>query len=378
MPDSISDAALAVLRDGDCDGNRFVIQSGQLAPKLYKEVNTVLERLGGRWDRRQSAHLFDRPVAPMIEAVVASGEFMASRSALGDFETPPALAARLMDYGQIAALPPNSIVLEPSAGRGNLARAIAACNPGVTIWCVEKDPTSAAILRAEFAHVWEQDFTKWTPPNGQMVDAVVANPPYKGYAYASHLRHATRFLREDGVGVAIVPLTPEEQGIAVREMTAAAEWLEQQIATSEFLGSSWFADQGATVDVKMIRWQRERTTEPKVTPLPPAKEVAPPMTQRTIEHLDVLLICCSSECTRVVDEAVRQGQAYGPYPLGPREVDVLTYTATSGTCVNCGASLGKGEREKLVARINRRLAKAREEAVATRVGAELKKELARG
>ena len=44
----VSEGALAVLREIECDPDRTRITSGQLDRSLYEEVNEVLVRLGGK------------------------------------------------------------------------------------------------------------------------------------------------------------------------------------------------------------------------------------------------------------------------------------------------------------------------------------------
>ena len=94
MPDQcISAEALTVLREAECDSDRVRITSGQLDRTLYKEVNEVLVRLGGKWKGGHTkAHLFPYDPRPLLAGVLATGD-MPPKNPWAFFPTPPELVS---------------------------------------------------------------------------------------------------------------------------------------------------------------------------------------------------------------------------------------------------------------------------------------------
>lgn len=109
---------------------------------------------------------------------------------LGQWFTPPDLAAALVglaastfDHDARCTLR----VLEPSAGRGNLIRAIVARAPGAAIDAIDIDPRWCHELRVlGGCRVHEGDYLA-RPAPAQRYDLAVTNPPYDGGAETEHL-----------------------------------------------------------------------------------------------------------------------------------------------------------------------------------------------
>jgi len=247
----ISDAALNVLSvlDVDTVARTAKITAGQLPRPLYVEVNKALEALGGKWNRKVAAHVFDEPTfADDLESALLAGTFTDKRKALGFFETPPALARRLVEA---AGIEPGAVqaILEPSAGRGAIIDAIPgwpagprgkAGKWGIVVVASEVDPKNAKTLigtleaqakRGLLVSVYEHDFLSARPENMAWpytwpdrlplgsFDAVVMNPPFARQADIDHVTHAFSFLRSGGRLAAIM-----SAGTAFRENRKAVEF----------------------------------------------------------------------------------------------------------------------------------------------------------
>lgn len=117
-------------------------------------------------------------------------------AALSQFDTPPALAAAIVDLVDVE----NLVVLEPSAGRGNLVGAILDAGADKVI-AIEVDPARCAVLRGRFeteiaarrVEVIEASFLDVRPEDVEHVSAIVANPPYDDGADTEHVAHMLRF-----------------------------------------------------------------------------------------------------------------------------------------------------------------------------------------
>lgn len=116
--------------------------------------------------------------------------------------TPPDVAERMA-----ARLPDMTgrDVLEPSAGTGNLLRALARVHPGARVQAVEVyRPLWQRLNDAGYVVAWS-DFEEWAASTPQRFDAVVMNPPFR--KVRAHVAAARRLLRPGGILVALVPVT---------------------------------------------------------------------------------------------------------------------------------------------------------------------------
>jgi type I restriction-modification system DNA methylase subunit len=106
------------------------------------------------------------------EAEYSAHAAPAHRKALGQFFTPPRLAALMADW--VAGAGPARI-LDPALGAGVLTRAVLARCPDARVVTYERD---AAILRAADAGHAELRHEDFLQGDWDAYDAVVMNPPY--------------------------------------------------------------------------------------------------------------------------------------------------------------------------------------------------------
>jgi SAM-dependent methyltransferase len=201
MAITITDAARGILTRCRAEENRVYLPAGQLDPALYKEVDRVLREAGGHWKGgKVRAHVFGGDAAPTLEELLQAQRFVSAKEAEQWFESPPDVARRLVDA---ALLAPGMEVLEPSAGRGALARLIA--ERGCAVDCVEINAERAAVIEAAgYARtVIVGDFLA-RPPVPGLYDAIVMNPPFAGHADERHVEHALSMLRPGGTLVALM------------------------------------------------------------------------------------------------------------------------------------------------------------------------------
>jgi predicted RNA methylase len=246
-----------VLRQATFDPGSVQI-NGRLERSLYLQVNKLLESAGGVWNRKRGAHVFRQNPATLFDlenekvlGQAASFETIKAALAAGVqtvvapqlFPTPPDLARRMADEAGLLA---GKSVLEPSAGTGNLIRAIQNnatgfdCN--LRVCAVEINPTLAEGLKAQrnrtlyanegnFAVVCA-DFLTVEPPrlgNCDLIikqlpiaffDAVIMNPPFVNGQDIAHIKHALKFLTTGGKLVALCANGPR-QNDQLRSMVEA-------------------------------------------------------------------------------------------------------------------------------------------------------------
>lgn len=107
--------------------------------------------------------------------------------------TPADVAARMVDYLDCAT---GDTVLEPSAGTGQLMRAITAS--GADVVAVEKH-----YKLAEYCGATQSDFLEWE--TDQRFKYICMNPPFS--KVKQHIKKAVDLLAEGGRTVALVPIT---------------------------------------------------------------------------------------------------------------------------------------------------------------------------
>ena len=200
----IANDTLAILSKVTVEGNLILLTCGQLDRKQYTAVNTVLANMGGNWTRKLKGHLFDEDPTDALEQVLLTGEIIKPEK-FGYFPTPPELAQKVID---LADIQPSHMVLEPSAGQGNLVRLIP---KGAQVICVE-------LLEKNFEHLYSRgydcindDFLKPHVIQDQY-DRIVMNPPFEKQADINHVTKAYGHLKPGGRLVAIM-----SAGITFRE-----------------------------------------------------------------------------------------------------------------------------------------------------------------
>ncbi|MGW3594954.1 methyltransferase [Streptomyces sp. NPDC005167] len=211
---------IAVLGHAETNGSRLIL-TGTLDRKLYLDTAKVIEAAGGKWSRKERAHLFDGDAIDAVEQVILTGEIVSKKQQFGYFPTPALVVKRLI---QFAKLEPGMEVLEPSAGRGAIAGPIAAL--GCHVDCIELQRENAlAISDAAIGRdLSVADFLTIEP--FEAYDRVVMNPPFARQDDIRHVMHAHRFLKDGGLLVAVMssgvtfrstPLTREFQAMLPAE-----------------------------------------------------------------------------------------------------------------------------------------------------------------
>lgn len=184
-----------VLGSSKIVGNVLTLPS-KLTREDYLRVARIIEIAGGKWDRKVGGHIFPTDPKAILGVAVASGEIVDKKKTLQLFFTPPEVVERMIALAKIER---DHRVLEPSAGTGNIARAIFAITKAVDL--VEIDRAMGEALRRKFWNVHILDFMGLD--FGPRFDRIVMNPPFSGGDDVRHILHARAFLKPGGRLVAI-------------------------------------------------------------------------------------------------------------------------------------------------------------------------------
>lgn len=179
------------------------------------------------------------------------------------FPTPKTLVDQLVEQADIG---PGMTVLEPSAGKGDIADAARVA--GAQVDTVEISPKLQQILEAKGHHIVGSDFMQFRPEH--QYDRIVMNPPFGDRMDAAHVRRAYDMLKPGGRLVAITG-----EGIHFGKDRAAAEfrdWLEEHGGVAEKLpeGSfkSAFRPTGVATRLVVVDKPEEVPIQPKAAPRP--------------------------------------------------------------------------------------------------------------
>lgn len=188
---------LDVIRSATIDGPALRL-SGQLGPKLYRRTNLVLGAAGGQWNRCKRVHLFPGEAAEAIAGLLATGE-VTTDAERGYYPTPDPVAEQLLE---LAELEPGCEMLEPSAGRGAIAKPAAV--RGVIVDCVELDAARAEHIRSGgyARRVMTADFLDVKVE--RRYHRAVLNPPFADRQDIRHVERALRFVQPGGLVVAVM------------------------------------------------------------------------------------------------------------------------------------------------------------------------------
>lgn len=192
----------------------------------------------------------------------------------GFFPTPPAAVEIVDQYLGLGRREPDHpiLVLEPSAGTGNLARLAATTNyrvrapgsyasvtPPVIIDCCEIQQNMADALRHEpwTRTVWGQDFLSLDPDHCDQYDLVLMNPPFDRERDIDHVMHAAKFLKPSGKLVAIMSAGTEFR--ETRKANAFRDFIESKHGGFFDLPAGSFKESGTNVNTVVVVFWNDGT-----------------------------------------------------------------------------------------------------------------------
>lgn len=223
---------------------------GQIERELYLKVKSTLDKIGGKWNQRYGAILFPDDVNDYLEQLKA-GQKVDPRKTYQFFETPPEIAAMMVDLAQIKK---GELILEPSAGKGALIQAINKVSAQTVTYC-ELDELNERFLDGQIkagklnAKRLTDDFFKCY--NWGMYDKIIANPPFRLNQDIQHIRHMYKVLRPGG---RIVTVASRHWEFSENKTEAGfRKWLKQDLSAYTIkLDRGAFRTSGTLVETNLI------------------------------------------------------------------------------------------------------------------------------
>jgi len=184
---------IEVLKQGRVEDGVFFLPPIQLDRTLYTKVDEVLKNAGAKWNRSKKGHVLSPDSGERLQGALETGKTVNEKQVFQFFETPSHLADRMVE---LAELQSGMMILEPSAGHGAIAEAIARYESSKPLYnmgliMVEVDPKKCAVLEAkQISNVLCEDFMGSFAEEYGMCDRVIMNPPFAKQQDIDHVQHA--------------------------------------------------------------------------------------------------------------------------------------------------------------------------------------------
>lgn len=237
---------LEILERSRLDGQLLMLPPTQLDRNTYIAVNKVIEAAGGKWDRKARAHVFEGLATDTIDPILLTGEYTRTKQDFGQFDSPPAVVARLIELAEIE---PGMATLEPSAGIGNIVEGVEVSGGLVTAYEIDAKRLHAAKDRCTLhGGIHLRDFLFADPEPA--FDRVVMNPPFAKQADIAHVTHAAKFLKPGGRLVSVMSASVTFRTDAKSE--AFRKLINERSASHEKLPEGAFKDSGTMVNAVIV------------------------------------------------------------------------------------------------------------------------------
>ena len=218
----------------------------QFNKKSYAEAKKWIEVAGGSW---QSGKIqgFTFPFNPeRVFSILKEGKRCNLQQEYQFFETPAEVADWLVMLA--GGINEADTVLEPSAGRGALIKAIHRACPSVTVECYELMPENREFLYSlDNVIILDEDFTKDSVGS---YTKIIANPPFSGNQDIEHVRIMYKLLEKGGTLAAITSshwkIASEKKCVDFRN------WLEEVHGEVFEIGAGEFKESGTSISTMAV------------------------------------------------------------------------------------------------------------------------------
>jgi hypothetical protein len=280
-PSKIDDAVRNILAGAEIEGHEVRIHE-RLLPAAYKKVSTWLEEAGGHWHVGRQAHVFSTDPSPILNQMIHAGVWY-TRKDFEFFWTPPSEVAELV---RALYLAPGMQVMEPEAGHGAIAMAMAEVVGIENVHCYELMPENVAHLaRLGFSINAAQDFLSVQPDPA--MDAVALNPPFSGGRDIAHVLHAVKFLKPGGRLAAI--MSPTWLQADTRKAESFRKFLSEHDAQVTKISAGTFKDAGTNIEtVRVVLKMPAQVITGNTRPKTETKHSGATRKERQIEQLSLI------------------------------------------------------------------------------------------
>ena len=234
------------------NGNQFTLPSREefeLSASEFALFKRLIQSIGGEYVVGQNRYDFDYDPTELMQHLATGKDYQQSTQY---FKTPDDVAKKLTDMMSTGR---DLRILEPSAGRGSLVKAVLATKGIIDphIDCCELDRFNRKFLAHLPVNLIGEDFLKLRTAPEEKYDIVIMNPPFNGKEYMLHIEHAWEHLKPGGQLLFVAPTgwMKATQGRSLE----FREWVESH-ATYEVLSDAEFAESGTSIDTVIASMHR--------------------------------------------------------------------------------------------------------------------------
>lgn len=218
----------------------------QFNKKSYAEAKKWIEEAGGSWQGGK-VQGFTFPFNPeRVFSILKDGKRCNLQQDYQFFETPADVADWLVML--TGGIHEDDTVLEPSAGRGALIKAIHRACPSVMVECYELMPENREFLHTlSNVILLDEDFTKDSVGS---YTKIIANPPFSGNQDIEHVRLMYERLEEGGILAAIT--SQHWKFASEKKCVEFREWLEKVHGEVFEISAGEFKESGTSISTMAV------------------------------------------------------------------------------------------------------------------------------
>ena len=230
-----------ILKHCTLENSILKLPAVQFNKKSYAEAKKWIEEAGGSWQGGKIQG-FTFPFNPeRVFSILKEGKRCDLQKDFQFFETPADIADWLVMLA--GGIYEGDTVLEPSAGRGALIKAIHRACPSVIVKCYELMPENREFLHTlDNVILLDEDFTK---DNKGSYTKIIANPPFSGNQDIEHVRLMYERLEEGGTLAAITG--PHWKLGSEKKCEEFRTWLDFVGGKTFEIGAGEFKESGTTI-----------------------------------------------------------------------------------------------------------------------------------
>lgn len=235
-----------ILKHCTLEDNVLKLPVVQFNKKSYAEAKKWIEEAGGRWQGGK-VQGFTFPFNPdRVFSILKEGKRCNLQQEYQFFETPNEIADWLVMLA--GGIHDNDTVLEPSAGRGSIIKAIHRSCPSVVVECYELMPENREFIDSlENVILLGEDFTKNAVG---YYSKIIANPPFSNNQDIDHVRLMYEHLTPGGTLAAIT--SPHWRLASEKKCVNFRDWLDKVNGKIFDIAPGEFKESGTTINTIAI------------------------------------------------------------------------------------------------------------------------------
>ena len=233
-----------ILSECTLEDNIMRLPQVQFTKKTYLEVKNRILEAGGEWNGQKNGFTFDFDAQRVFD-ILKSGKRCNLQQEFQYFATPDDVAD--IAVSKFSTLTDEQRILEPSAGRGSLIKAVRRRCPSAKVDCYELMPENIEHLsKVEGANIIGNNFFECR----DKYDRIIANPPFSNN---QDIDHVYAMYERLNIGGELSCIVSQHWKIANdQKCTYFREWLQKNEAQIFEFNNSEFKESGTTINTSLI------------------------------------------------------------------------------------------------------------------------------